>query len=415
MRSYVGTAGPYRFRKWTFPCTSVLLICIAMSGVMDSAAGTADQNNIPTDIWPSFRGDPGNSGYRQVSIPGPGSHDPEIIWDFDSRSVITSSVTAVAQGIFFGTRAGIIYCLDPDTGEEKWNTSLASSISSTPTVDVEVDHLYVGDDSGLMHKIDISSGEILWSWNSTTDMDIKSSPVLFEEMVIFGSYDSVIYSLYRENGSLAWKNLGCGHYVHTTSPIHMGSAYFGSCDGTLNSINARNGSTKWSFSDSFIPSSPAVSEGRVFFGAYDSNMYCLDAENGELVWNTTLGGDIYSSPAVGPDTVAVGCNDGRIYLMEKMTGSVIWSRDMGAAPLESSPVLTKNSVVVTYEQGLAVLDAGNGSTVHSFEFGDCGESSPSLMSERIYYGDRLGYVRCIGFKQLSTNENGTDIDVDSPS
>jgi outer membrane protein assembly factor BamB len=145
------------------------------------------------------------------------------------------------------------------------------------------------------------------------------------------------------------------------------------------------------------------------------NMYCLDAGNGVRIWNTTLGGDVYSSPAVGPEKLAVGCNDGRIYLLDRDIGSIIWSREMGSAPLESSPVLTEDSVIVTYEQGMAVLDISNGSASYSFEYGDCGESSPALMNGRIYYGDRLGFVRCIAFTSINPPDNETGNWMEAPS
>jgi len=69
--------------------------------------------------------------------------------------------------------------------------------------------------------------------------------------------------------------------------------YVGSPDGTFYALDARTGSTRWSYtlppapgaSPAVVSDSPAVADGKVFFGDFAGRVYALRQRTGELVWS----------------------------------------------------------------------------------------------------------------------------------
>lgn len=376
-----------------FLCASLLLFPIANSAGSDP------------DGWTSFRGGIDNDGTSYSDPFSQGSY-PGINWQVNLGGPVTSSVSVHQGMVAAASEGGKVHLLDGVDGSHLWNRSLDSEVYSTPCFDPENRALVVLTDNGKAYSLSLDDGGTVWSWSSASGSSLRSSPQIFEGRIYFGSYDSNVYCLDAGNGSLIWSDPGCGDRVHTTGGFYRDTVMFGSCSGSLKAFDTEEGEVVWTFTDSYIPSSPAVSDGRVHFGSYDENIYCLDADTGEVVWNTTLDGEIYSSPAVDKDHVVVGSNRGSLYCLDPSGGEIMWTRTFGREPLESSPAIAGPNVIVTGPQGLEVLSLSNGSVIASLELGSCGESSPAVANSTAYYGDQLGYLRSVGFG--SDGKDGDD-------
>ncbi len=70
-----------------------------------------------------------------------------------------------------------------------------------------------------------------------------------------------------------------------------GCVYFGSSvTNQVISVDAKTGGVRWSFSaQGPVRFAPTVSDGRVYFGSDDGNVYCLDAKDGSMLWNYRAG------------------------------------------------------------------------------------------------------------------------------
>jgi polyvinyl alcohol dehydrogenase (cytochrome) len=143
--------------------------------------------------------------------------------------------------------------------------------------------------------------------------------------------------------------------------ITGGVAYVGAPDGKFHALDARTGSTKWTFdltpvAGTWPPENPnivrdgaAVSGDRVYFGDSRGFLYSLDRTTGNLVWATKLDEHvatwITSSPMVFGDRVYVGvssneagsANDpnypccsfgGHVDALDLKTGQVVWKRSL---------------------------------------------------------------------------------------
>ncbi len=350
--------------------------------------------------WTSFRGDIENSGYSNETLYN-GSNELELLWEFRADSTISSSFSVGPWGVLFGTVNGTLYNLDPAACDILWTHRMGGPIEATPTYSPDTGLIIAADNTGMVKAIHATNGTVKWVWQSGTGGDIRSSPLVVDGRVVFGSYDDSVYCLDELTGEQHWKFIGCSGWVHTSPSYHNGNIFFGSCDGLLRCVDILNGRETWSYQADYIPSSPAVSDAMVYFGSYDGNLYCLDADTGDLSWNRSLGDGISSSPAVDGDVVVVGCDNGILYCFNAVNGTPIWERNMGMDRMESSPILLDDTVLVTYDQGLMILDRTDGSVNRSFEMGDTDGTSPAYYNGSIFFGDTNGYVRRIGSEEVT--------------
>ena len=150
----------------------------------------------------------------------------------------------------------------------------------------------------------------------------ESSPLFADGHVYFGSEDGTVYALRAKDGSVAWRYKAAGA-VKGAPALADGKLYFGDYGGRVHAIRQSSGKQVWSVTThgaKFGPgsgqfyASPAVAYGRVYIGNTDANVYSFSAATGKLAWRTGTGDYVYASAAVaqvpgGKPTVYVGSYD----------------------------------------------------------------------------------------------------------
>jgi len=84
----------------------------------------------------------------------------------------------------------------------------------------------------------------------------------------------------------------------------------------------------------------------IYFGSYDDHVYALDAGTGEEKWRYGTDSWVYSSPAVTDGIVYVGSNDGYMYAFDAETGDVKWkykTEGEWASPTHEQPSKEKTT------------------------------------------------------------------------
>ncbi|MCH8500732.1 MAG: PQQ-binding-like beta-propeller repeat protein [Aliidiomarina sp.] len=122
---------------------------------------------------------------------------------------VQASPTVVDDQIYIGGRDGYLYRLDAATGEIEWRYDMARSWVLT-TVAVSEQLVFVGSsDTGLVIAIERDTGNELWRY--TTQSWNYSSPLLFNDAVLFSSMLGKIVAL-NFSGELIWEQrLGAYH------------------------------------------------------------------------------------------------------------------------------------------------------------------------------------------------------------
>lgn len=208
-----------------------------------------------------------------------------------------------------------------------WEYKTASAIYSGPHADSK--RVFAGDDSGILHCIDIVTGKPIWTFE--TENRILGTPNSENGIVVFGSADNFIYGVKATDGKLLWK-IKTEEPVMGSPAIENGIAYIGGSDTKFRAIDIKTGKTIWTHEgiDGYIETRPLIYQGLIIVGAWDTNLYALDKKTGNLVWKWNNGHPrLHFSPAavwpVGAEgKIFVTAPDRYMTAIDAKTGETIW-------------------------------------------------------------------------------------------
>ena len=270
-------------------------------------------------------------------------------WTFNTGMRIVGS-PAVSDGVVvFGSANYNIYGLDAKTGKELWHISTKQAVMGAATIENGI--AYIGGGDGRMFAIDIHTGKIKWSFDELKNY-VLTRPLVYNQKLYFGTWDTHFYALNLADGSLAWK------------------------------WNNGNGNPKLS------PASvwPVAANGKIFITAPDRYFTCLDAETGEQVWRTKEY-KVRETVGLSEDgkTVYSKCMWDTIVAMDATVAEPItrWATHAGfgyehnpAMPLEKDGTLwvsTKNGLLLG-------VDAQNGNVMWRHKIGNSILNTPLPLS-----------------------------------
>lgn len=376
-------------------------------GILFSAFGQiAQASNIA-----EFHGGPEHTGVFAGS--GPDGFFKQL-WRFNAGHMVVASPVFSAGTVYVGAKSGNFYALDAKSGALKWKFTADAPITSTAAV-ADGRAIFMSD-ANTVYALNIADGTLAWSratgpdlpfdaivgFNIAQDWDYwTSSPLVLNGRVYIGSGDGKIYALDARSGKIAWSFATSGRV--RSSPASDGkTVYAGSFDGHMVALDARNGKLRWSFHTLGTPvfpvgsiqSSPTLSSGLVYFGARDFNLYAVDAKTGKEVWHQSVKNSwVPSTPAVSDGRVYVGSADGRaLFAYEAMTGKPLWNRPLDNL-IFSSPVVASDQVYIATMGGTVFsLKSVSGQITGYTLTEDRVLSTPWIENGILYFGDNDGYV-----------------------
>ena len=253
------------------------------------------------------------------------------------------------------TANGVVYALNVETGDTRWECDTEWPILGTPNVatvqtpDGPRKSIFVIDESeGGLQCIDFETGAKRWKGDSVARCD--GSPAVNETMAVYGSCACAIHIFSTETGKLL-RDVPLDEDSQIAGGVVLlgDSIYSGSRSGIFIHVNAKTGETIWTNKDctgeSF--STPAVSDDRIVFSANDATLYALDRKTGVLQWRKKMD-DTPSSPVIAKEKVLVTA-DGTVYLLRLSDGETIWSFDISDEV--SSPSIAASLVFVGGDDG----------------------------------------------------------------
>ena len=344
-------------------------------------------------------------GHRRVApVPGQPATDRrrrralrrrhcKLLWTYDAGDIIESSA-AIADGVVY-VGAGDGRSASRSTsrpgrcaGSTRPATSSASRRRPSPA-DV-VYHRRSGWHGCTPSARPTASA--LWTFK--TGGEIKSSPVVVNDLVLIGSYDTAPLRVSSaKTGALRWKFQTEGP-VHATPAVLGDLAFIAGCDAKFRAIRIADGKQAYEISiGAYTGASPVVDGDRAYFGTFDNEVLALDLNGRKILWRFPIRsgsfpstrrravsdgrichwrprqarprhrcGDrqaawtfatrarVDSSPVVAGDRVYVGSSDNRLYVARRATGQKQWEFDTGAA-ITASPAIAGGRVVIGSQNG----------------------------------------------------------------
>lgn len=272
---------------------------------------------------------------------------------------------------------------DFGAGSLLWSYPVRYDIRSSPAVSDD-GIIYFGADDDYLHAID-REGNLIWKFDCGNI--IYPSPTIGSDgRVYIAAGHKYIYAIDQKGNQLWRKEITSGCY---SSPAvdRKGIVYIGDSAGLLHAISP-NGETLWTYQVADeIRSSPSVGKsGTIYFGSDDQSIYALNSD-GSLKWTYETDGFVRSSPALDEqERVYVGSFDGKLYALNK-NGALIWDYDTGSQ-LRSSPSIYHDGTVYigAFDGKLYAFDhLGKKKWSYSVEEGPFWASSPAIGEDGTIY------------------------------
>jgi outer membrane protein assembly factor BamB len=250
--------------------------------------------------------------------------------------------------------------------------------------------------------------QVLWKYNISGDVVVSNS-------VVYGSDDGYLYALDARDGSLIWK-YKFGVYMSGSPAISENMVYFSADHGYMYAVETSTGHLKWEYKSNEVSKcatiggigidkedsfgTPTVSDGVVYAGACSGYVFAIDARDGSLRWKYMTEMGIVSSPAVSGGVVYVGSWDKYVYALNALDGTLKWKYDTDSNFLEGSPSVWDETVFVGSGNYVYALNAMEGSLKWKYkgkyETGGWFRGSPAVSEGVVYVGNQDGYMYALG-------------------
>jgi outer membrane protein assembly factor BamB len=259
------------------------------------------------------------------------------------------------------------------------------------------DRVVFGSDRGTLWALDISTGEVAWSFQivEPARKGIWSRAAAAQGRIYFGGYDGNLYCLDGATGREIWRH-SAADWIGSSAVLSVrdGMLWIGlehdrpGFHGSLGAFSLHGGEKIWEhFLPAYVHSSPCLSpDGRSV--AVGDN-----AHTGEGLWRLKTQRPIQGTPVFDPvrDLVYVNSRDGALRAVDRQSGDLVWMIKTGN-DLFSSPLLHKNQIFVTgQDKYLHIIDIEDNS-YRKIMIGCKICCTPMAINNNIYFGANDGII-----------------------
>lgn len=284
-------------------------------------------------------------------------------WVFKTAGAIYSSPAAANNKIVFGSTDGYVYCLT-EKGKVAWKLKTGAAVLGSPLIENGI--IYIGGSDHNFRAINLKTGNELWSFNGLNG-PVVSTPVINKDDIIFGAWDTYLYSLNKTNGKLNWK-WSNGSTVKNYSPaactpvIQDGIIYIVAPDRYLTAIDAATGQTIWRTNESAVRESLGVSaDGKYVYGKTMTDTvvaFATGKDAQKAVWKINAGYGYEHAPSMlieKDGNIFFGTRNGVVYAIDALQKKIAWAYKIDNSMVNTVHVLDKRNLLVATMDGKVVL------------------------------------------------------------
>jgi len=343
-----------------------------------SAGTTADPLVGPA--WNGWGVDRANTRYQPAAAAGLAAGDVprlQVKWAFGLPGVAASGsqVTVIGKRVFVGSRNGMVYALDAQTGCIVWTFQADAGVRSTPVLVSDSrgrTALHFGDANAQVYSLNAATGALTWKVKVDDHLDAMITgavaaydgrlyvPVssLEEGTAVIPTYECCTFrgslvALDAATGRQIWKTFTIAEPARRTTRNSAGTQLWGPSGAAIWSTPAldpdRNRlyvTTGDSYSNPPASTSDAVmalamDTGRIVWARQTLpgdawNVACLETGAGRQQCPESAGPDydFGSSPVLAPfpgrRLLLAGQKSGVMYALEPESGEIVWQRPVGS-------------------------------------------------------------------------------------
>ena len=375
----------------------LLLSCIA--------AGPATK---PAEIF-AFRGGGGLTGEAgaisfpiRPDAPAPAPHpfSLKLRWayvaDEKMHPSMDSAATIAGDAVFVADDRGTLHAIDLATGKGRWKYVSEGGFDTSPLV--MGGKVYLGDLAGIFHCVSASDGKKLWTYDS--DNGIHGSANSDGSHIVFGNDGAQITCL-DTDGKKVW-TVSAEDRINAapsigTLPDGKKVALVSGCDSQLRAIELTSGKEIFAADMGVLcPGSPVMLKDRIVVGVDRGHVLCFSLE-GKPLWDYAKVKDeamVYASPAVSQGIVVAGARDRQVHAMSLTDGAPLWTFGT-RGDVDSSPLISEGRVYVgSRDKKMYVLNLKTGEKIWEFTAARAISAPPAIGEGVLVVGDERGNVYC---------------------
>ncbi|MBF7091923.1 PQQ-binding-like beta-propeller repeat protein [Flavobacterium sp. ALJ2] len=122
-------------------------------------------------------------------------------WKIETGNAIYFSPIIVKNILVIGTIEGNLLGFDAASGKQKWNILVGGVLVGSPIA--ESNKIYTASSTAFI-CIDAVSGQVIWK-NNLPQSYSQGTPLIQDDTIIFGAWDTNLYCLNKNTGELVWK------------------------------------------------------------------------------------------------------------------------------------------------------------------------------------------------------------------
>jgi outer membrane protein assembly factor BamB len=269
---------------------------------------------------------------------------------------------------------------------------------STPVI--YKDLIMFGSDCGIFWCLEKANGRIRWFYKTPdkTGKGILSSPVLAGDKVYFGSYSGGLFCLDAFTGTPVWSVQRASWIgsspCYAGESIYVGMEYSGrGFKGGLAKFCAKTGQLAWEVpTRRMLHGSPVFSDdyGQVIVGTNDSTVLAIDGESGEVKQFLKVGGPVKYHCALRGSLAVFGSFDGKIYVWDFIDNNILLTVQTEDIVYSRPLIVDERGFIGCADGTLRVIDLNELCQLGSIDVGEKVHSSPSLLGDAVFLGTSGG-------------------------
>ena len=337
-----------------------------------------------------FKGDAGRAGEVHDGPDG----GPTIRWRYEAGAPVPGNVSIVGDLVYASSDDGVLHALDVASGEARWRYAPGSLVSAPTILDGSV---YVFVDGNDLVALEASTGSVLWSMPDIAGG--PANPTAGDGALFIPTDDGSIVALDAATGAERWRTA----VSETSGAAHRpafadGRVFVASDGGGYVALEASDGAIAWRFDTGLFETATAVvADGIAYVGAggsaTDGRLWAIDAATGKELWRVE---EPYHSPSVAGGVAYSGSAGIGVAAHDTTSGERLWTFAIEGA---ARPLALAEGVVYVPaddERRVYALDAATGSELWHLDLDAGTDCCLSVARGAVYVGTRAGSVYAIG-------------------
>jgi outer membrane protein assembly factor BamB len=312
-----------------------------------------------SDDWLTF----GRTPLRTSATDAPIALPLQQVWEYDLAAGTSNDAPVIADSIIMvGTMRGELHAVRLADGKRIGWISLGDAIHGTPVISGSRIIVPLTNSRESVVAFNLTEGAPQWK---QTCGNVETSLLLTEGNLYGGTAEGSLFCLDAQTGKIRWTfslpDNTARKGIRSTPLAWQSLVLFGADDGCLYALDAATGKQQWRYAgDAPIVAPPVADSTLLVVGTTRGRILALDPLTGTLRWRKEMGAPVYGHALLKPPVVVIATTSGRLAGLSALTGEQQWTTDIEGPVLAGPSAAGETLFVGTLRRDLLALSISDG-------------------------------------------------------